>query len=122
MYNSILDDGINSTKEKINNLINTKCKSNLCINQNCHIVPTDTIKNAIKNLNSGKSDETYNMFSDHFINANDLACEKLSQLISAMLKHGTASELINKSIIKVIPKNKNNSLSESKKLLSNIEK
>ena len=113
LYNSILDDGINSTKEKINNLINTKCKSNLCINQNCHIVPTDTIKNAIKNLNSGKSDETY-MFSDHFINANDLACEKLSQLISAMLKHGTASELINKSIIKPIPKNKNNSLSESK--------
>ena len=113
LYNSVLDDGINSTKEKIKNLIDTKCKSNLC-NQNCHVVPTDTIKNAIKNLNSGKSDETYNMFSDHFINASELACEKLSQLISVMLKHGTASELMNKSIIKPIPKNKNNSLSDSK--------
>ena len=56
------------------------------------------------------------MFTDHFINTNELAWEKLSKLITVMLKHGTASELINKSIIKPIPKNKNNSLSDSKKL------
>ena len=54
------------------------------------------------------------MFTDHFINANELAYGKLSLLITVMLKHGTASELINKSIIKPIPKNKNNSLSDSK--------
>ena len=31
-----------------------------------------------------------------------------------MLKHGTASELINKSIVKPIPKSKSKSLSDSK--------
>ena len=113
LYNSIQDDSLNSTKLRVNNLINTRCKSNDC-NQDCHKVSSDTIKNAIKCLNNGKNDETYNMFTDHFINTNELAWEKLSILITVMLKHGTASELINKSIIKPIPKNKNNSLSDSK--------
>ena len=54
------------------------------------------------------------MFTDHFINTNELASENMSILITVMIKHGTASELINKSIIKPIPKNKNNSLSDSK--------
>ena len=94
-------------------MINTRCKSNDC-NQDCHKVSSDTIKNAIKCLNNGKNDETYNMFTDHFINTNELAWEKISILITVMLKHGTASELINKSIRKPIPKNKNNSLSDSK--------
>ena len=113
LYNSIQDDGLDSTKQKVNDLINTRCKANVC-DQNCHRVSPDTIKNAIDCLNNGKNDETYNMFTDHFINANELAYEKLSLLITVMLKHGTASELINKSIIKPIPKNKNNSLSDSK--------
>ena len=113
LYNSIQDDSLNSTKLRVNNLINTRCESNDC-NQDCHKVSSDTIKNAIKCLNNGKNDETYNMFTDHFINTNELAWEKLSILITVMLKHGTASELINKSIIKPIPKNKNNSLSDSK--------
>ena len=113
LYNSIQDDGLDSTKQKVNDLINTRCKANVC-EQNCHRVSPDTIKNAIDCLNNGKNDETYNMFTDHFINANELAYEKLSLLITVMLKHGTASELINKSIIKPIPKNKNNSLSDSK--------
>ena len=67
---------------------------------------SDTIKNAKKKLNNDRNDETYNMFTDHFINTNDLTWEKLSLLMTVMLKHGTASELINKSIIKPIPKNK----------------
>ena len=113
LYNSIQDDGLDSTKHKVYDLINTRCKANVC-EQNCHRVSPDTIKNAIDCLNNGKNDETYNMFTDHFINANELAYEKLSLLITVMLKHGTASELINKSIIKPIPKNKNNSLSDSK--------
>ena len=113
LHDSIQDVGLDSTKQKVNDLINTRCKANVC-DQNCHRVSPDTIKNAIDCLNNGKNDETYNMFTDHFINANELAYEKLSLLITVMLKHGTASELINKSIIKPIPKNKNNSLSDSK--------
>ena len=113
LYNSIQDDSLNATKHRINGLINTKCSLKECC-QNDHKISTDTIKNAIKCLNNGKNDETYNMFTDHFINASDLACEKLSLLITTLIKHGTASELINKSIIKPIPKNMKNSLSDSK--------
>ena len=113
LYNSIQDKNLSTTKSKINNLIETRCKANLC-KQSCHKVSCDTIKKAIKCLNDGKNDETYNIYTDHFINASDLAYEKLSTLITVMLNHGTASELINKSIIKPIPKNKNNSLSDSK--------
>ena len=72
------------------------------------------IKNAIKCLNNGKNDETYNIFSDNFIHATDQTCKILCLLITVMLKHGTASEALNKSVIIPIPKNKNNSLSESK--------
>ena len=61
------------------------------------------------------------MFSDHFINASDLAYEKLSMLITPMIKHGTASEMINKSIIKPIPKKKQLTI-RFKKLQSNIQK
>ena len=72
------------------------------------------IKNAIKCLSNGKDDEVYNVFSDNFKHATDLACDILGILTTAMLKHGTASELINKSIVKPIPKSKNKSLSDSK--------
>ena len=111
LYNSIEDHDTNSTKLKIEELIKDRSNSTPC-KQNCHNVSYNTIKDAIKCLNNGKSDETYNMFSDHFLNASDLAYDKLSMLITPMIKHGTASEMINKSIIKPIPKNKNNSLSD----------
>ena len=62
------------------------------------------------------------MFSDHFLNASDLAYDKLSMLITPMIKHGTASEMINKSIIKPIPKNKKQLTIRLKKLQSNIQK
>ena len=113
LYNSIEDNDTNSTKLKIEELIKDRSNSIPC-KQFCHNVSYNTIKDAIKCLNNDKSDETYNMFSDHFINASDLAYEKLSMLITPMIKHGTASEMINKSIIKPIPKNKNNSLSDLK--------
>ena len=113
LYNSIQDKNLKSTKNKINNLIKTKCNHKLC-NNNCLKISSETIKNAIKCLNNGKNDETYDIFSDNFIHATDLTYEILCLLITVMLRHGTASEVLNKSIIIPIPKNKNNSLSESK--------
>ena len=65
-------------------------------------------------LRNGKDDELYNVFSDNLIHASDYACEILASLITTMLKHGTASELMNRSIVKPIPKDKNKSLSDSK--------
>ena len=113
LYDSVDDNHLNVTKSKIENLVENKCNKKLC-NSNCHKVSSEQIKNAIKCLNSGKDDETYNIYSDNFIHATDLAHKILSQLVTAMLIHGTASEPINKSIIKPIPKNKQKSLSDSK--------
>ena len=70
-----------------------KCNKKLC-KSNCHKVSSEQIKNAINCLNSGKDDETYNIYSDNFIHATDLAHKILSQLVTAMLIHGTASEII----------------------------
>ena len=54
------------------------------------------------------------MFSDHFKNATDPVIKALSQLVTAMIKHGSTSTLVNKAVIKPIPKNKQKSLSDSK--------
>ena len=53
------------------------------------------------------------MHSDHFINATESVQVALSQIITLMLRHGTTSQIINKSVIKPIPKNKQKSLSDS---------
>ena len=113
LYNSIEDNNLNATKVKINDLVKNKCNKNKC-DSKCHKVSSEKIKDAIKCLNSGKDDETYNIYTDNFIHATDLAHQILGQLVTTMLIHGTADELINKSIIKPIPKNKQKSLSDSK--------
>ena len=103
LYNSVDDDHLNATKSKIKNLVENKCNKKLC-NSNCHKVSSEQIKNAIKCLNSGKDDETFNIYRDSFLHATDLTHNIISQLVIAMLIHGTASKLINISIIKPIPK------------------
>merc|ERR1712055_363907 len=113
LYNSVEDSNLNETKLKINELVKNKCNNILC-GSNYHKVSNENIKNAIKCLNSGKDDETYNIYSDNFLHATDLTHKILSQLVTTMLKHGTADELINKAIIKPIPKNTQKSLSDSK--------
>ena len=55
------------------------------------------------------------MFSDHFKNATDLVIKALSQLVTAMIKHGSTNNLVNKAVIKPIPKNNQKSLADSKK-------
>ena len=74
---------------------------------------SELVERAISCLNKGKDDETFYMYSDNFLNATDLVKIALSKLITAMIKHGTASELTNKAVIIPIPKNKQKSLSES---------
>ena len=80
------DDNIDNMKLEIDKLINKKCCS-----PTCHNVSGYMIQSAIKCLSNGKDDELYNVFSDNFINATDLACNILGFLTTAMLKHGTAS-------------------------------
>ena len=105
LYSSVEDNTLNITKHKIDHLINIKCNSNCCSSN--HNVSSNMIRDAIKCLSKGKNDEIYNIYSDNFIHATDLTYEILGILITTMLKHGTASELVNKSIVKPIPKNKN---------------
>ena len=113
LYNSVEDTNLNATSLKVNELVTSKCSKNLC-DSKCHNVTSEQIKNAIKCLNSGKNDENYNIYSDNFIHATELTHKILSQLVTAMLIHGTADELMNKATIIPIPKNKQKSLSDSK--------
>ena len=47
------------------------------------------------------------------MNAPESVNKILSQILTIMLKHGTTSQLINKSIIKPIPKDKKKSMADS---------
>ena len=85
-----------------------------CTSSECHVTPMNVVKEAIASLNSGKDDEIYGITSDHFLNASELAYNKFSILLNAMLRHGCTSQLLNKAIIKPIPKNKHILLADSK--------
>ena len=111
LYNSVTDEHFNKTVTKVNNLVDTKCNSGNC-STSSHYVSKNLIKNAILCLKSGKDDEIYEMYSDHFINATDRLHDILSQIVTIMLKHGTTNQTVNKSVIKPIPKNKSKSLSD----------
>ena len=114
LYNSVEDVELGDQIKIVQNLVKNKCNSNKCVSHDCHNVTSHVVKRAINSLSSGKDDETYNMFSDHFKHASDLVINTLSQLVTAMIKHGSTSTLVNKAVIKPIPKNKQKSLSDSK--------
>ena len=114
LYNSVEDVQLEDQVRQVHNLVKNRCNSNKCISHNCHNVSSHIVKKAINSLSSGKNYETYNMFSDHFKNATDLVIKALSQLVTAMIKHGSTNNLVNKAVIKPIPKNKQKSLSDSK--------
>ena len=113
LYSSVCDDDFKYLVEDVNTLVNDKCNSNECKSSQCHNVSYDLLKKAISCLNNGKEDETYYMYSDNFLHATDLVINNLSLLITAMMKHGAVSQLINKAVIIPIPKNKQKSLSDS---------
>ena len=113
LYNSVLDENIEQTVNDVELLVKSKCKTNACNIPNNHNVSTVIVRNAINSLKKGKDDEIFEMYSDHFINAPKSAHAALGQIITLMLSHGTTNQIINKSIIKPIPKNKQKSLSDS---------
>ena len=114
LYNSVEDEMLQSTIQKVECLTNSSCNSGSCVKSNCHTIKSDTVRNAINSLNCGKDDEICDISSDHFINGTEIMFIKLSQLITCMLRHGCSSQLINKAVIKPIPKDKKKSLSDSK--------
>ena len=65
-------------------------------------------------MNTGKNDEVYDLTTDHFINASDMTILVFKNILNSLFTHGTTNNLINKSIIKPIPKDKRKSLAESK--------
>ena len=107
------DKNFNETVNDVGKLVYDKCNKNLCNIANNHTVTCNVVKNAIMKLKKGKDDEVYEMYSDHFINAPESIHTVFSQIITCMLKHGTTSQIINKSVIKPIPKDKRKSLSDS---------
>ena len=113
LYNSVSDDNFNATVKDVEKLVYDKCNKNLCNIPNNHNVTDNVIKNAIMRLKKGKDDEVYEMYSEHFINAPESMHAVFGKIISCMLRHGTTSQIINKSIIKPIPKDKQKSLSDS---------
>ncbi len=60
--------------------------------------------NAERNLEPNKIDQTYHISSSYFINGAGLLFPLLSQKITAMLRHGSTNVLLNKAVIKPIPK------------------
>ena len=113
LYSSVNDDSFKILANSVNNLVKNRCNTNKCTSEQCHNVSSQMVSKAINSLSSGKDDETYYMYSDHFLHATNLVINALSQLITAMIKHGITSKLVNKAVIKPIPKNKQRSLSES---------
>ena len=113
LYNSIDDVTFVNIIDDVNNLVINKCSSGMCEYAHCHSVNGDTVRNAVFKLKSDKDDEVYNLCTNSFIHATDLVFEKLGELVSVMIRHGLASEIINTSIIKPIPKNKKKLISDS---------
>ena len=95
---------LNNVVSNVNKLVINQCNSDKCSSSHCHKITKALVQKAIMNLKSGKDDETCYLSSDHFIYASELAIEKLSIILDLMVKHGIANELINKSVIKPIPK------------------
>ena len=113
LYNSINDENFAQIRANVDDLVNRKCNAGMCSSSHCHTIEKYIVQNAINKLKSNKDDEVYGVSTDHFINATDLVYEKLAQLITVMIRHGLASEIINTSIVKPIPKNKQKSISDS---------
>ena len=113
LYHSVIDHDFGNKIIEVDNLVKEQCCKGKCNSPNSHTITPQIIRNAISSLNKGKNDEVYGLTSDHFINASDLTIEILSKILNAMLIHGTASKLINRSVIKPLPKDARKSLSDS---------
>ena len=113
LYNSVEDNNFNNVVNEVNVLVTNKCNNNNCSSSRCHNITNDIVRKAVLNLKGGKDDETYYLSSNHFIHASEIAIDKLSTILDLMLKHGLTNELVNKSVIKPVPKNMRKSISVS---------
>ena len=113
LYNSVPDNDFKTVVNEVNTLVSNKCSNNMCSSAHCHDITIDILSKAIDSLKNGKADETHYLSSDHFIHGSRTTMDILRKLLNSMLKHGIASETINKSVIKPIPKDMQKSLSVS---------
>ncbi len=105
LYSSVTDDDLQEVGSKVNHLVNERCNAAHCISSQCHSVSAVIIEKAVRSLVPNKKDETYNISSNHFINGTKLLYKQLSHIITAMLQYGSTYALLNKALIKPIPKN-----------------
>ena len=71
------------------------------------------MKNAVKLLKSGKSDDNRVLYSDHLINGGNTLCMFISLLFNCMLCHGHTPPALLSSTFVSIPKNPKGSLCDS---------
>ena len=89
---------------EVNKLVEDRCNAGHCTSSQCHTISLTVIKKAVRSLAQNKIDQTYNISSSHFINGTKLLFSMLSQIITAMLRHGSTNVHLNKAVIKPIPK------------------
>ncbi len=84
-----------------------------CTFSQCHTVSPTIIEKAVQSLAQNKIDQIYNISSSHFINGTELLSSMLSQIIIAMLRHGSTNAHLNKAVIKPILKSSLKSRTDS---------
>ena len=125
LFNSFNDSNLDKIEHDVNELVKNKCMLNKCpshknnsesgtdLTNKCYTVTPELIAKCIRQLKSGKSDDTYDISSDHIKNASAPLHNVLSFIFTAMLQHGCSDTRFNASVIKPIPKNKNKSQNDS---------
>ena len=106
LYNSVEDNEINMIRENICDRVSNVCAEGRCRSLSCHNIDIDLVKAAVRELNSNKSGESYELNSNHVINASESLFVILSMVFNSMLLHGCCNVKFYKSVIKPIPKNK----------------
>jgi len=116
-YNSLLNSvSYNAAEMKcILNDISSGIRSNCC-KGTCyspHVISTDDVIDAIKELKPNKRDGHSGCQSDHFIHGTRKLHTLMSQLLNAMLVHGFAPDSFLLCTVTSIPKNNRKSLNDS---------
>ena len=113
LFNSVEDKDFNKVINEVDELVSNRCNNDQCESSNCHNISKELLIKAVNSLKKDKNDETYYLSSNHIIYSSERTIDILSKILTSILKHGVASEIVNKSVIKPIPKNMQKSLSVS---------
>ena len=112
LYNSVADNAFLNTQGQIKHNVVTQCNAGKCSNT-CHTITINDVVKGINCINSGKSDETYELNTNHIIHAPRKLLLILSLCFNGMLIHGSCNVKFYQSVIRPIPKNKKKSLNVS---------